>query len=556
MKPPRLNSRSVRQLWKDLQAKRFAVPKLQRNFVWDASRAAKLLDSIYREMPIGSLFLWEIDRRSANLIRQAADVLPAFDASNKQILFVIDGQQRLSVIYQAFEGQRRTNDAGREIDFSRLCFVVRPDAADPSAQRIVYRKPHGREIVSLKDILSPGWKARMPNASRRFRKAIADCRARLLDYPVPLVTVASATLEEIGEVFIRVNSQGMRITSADRAIALMGELDVRAMAYELRQRGRETGLHLSSIDPVLMGFNLVAEKQSPDGDPPKLAAMARRWSRRLEQREAAREEFRRLWDRFQRAFSSAVDYLTSQFPVHDETFLPSANMLATLSVFFFHQRGRPNAFQAQQLRRWFWATGVAQRYTGRGYHRNIVGDAHFFRLLANGSRVRFTLRDQLDPVIDIQGAEYGSRSARARAFFCLLATLKPRYLETGDQIQLSRPAVSHVNARHRHHIYPQRLLRSRVSRRAANSLCNICFLVAHDNSEVGKRRPWKYLADYKTAGQAQFKRVMKSHLIPAEPDAGVWVPSVTKGFNQFRRERLTLICTAFETAAGMRLFRR
>jgi len=39
--------------------RRFAVPKLQRNFVWDPSHAAKLLDSLYRKMPIGSLFLWE-----------------------------------------------------------------------------------------------------------------------------------------------------------------------------------------------------------------------------------------------------------------------------------------------------------------------------------------------------------------------------------------------------------------------------------------------------------------------------------------------------------------
>ena len=35
-----------------LLARRFAVPKLQRNFVRDAGRAVKLLDSIYREMPI------------------------------------------------------------------------------------------------------------------------------------------------------------------------------------------------------------------------------------------------------------------------------------------------------------------------------------------------------------------------------------------------------------------------------------------------------------------------------------------------------------------------
>ena len=35
-----------------LLARRFPVPKLQRNFVWDVGRAAKLLDRIYRETPI------------------------------------------------------------------------------------------------------------------------------------------------------------------------------------------------------------------------------------------------------------------------------------------------------------------------------------------------------------------------------------------------------------------------------------------------------------------------------------------------------------------------
>src|SRR5262245_31873011 len=99
MKPPILSTQTIKSLRRDLQARKFAVPKLQRNFVWDARRAAKLLDSIYHNMPIGSLFLWEMDRKSAHLIRQSAEVLPSFSDSNSHIWFVIDGQQRLSVIF-------------------------------------------------------------------------------------------------------------------------------------------------------------------------------------------------------------------------------------------------------------------------------------------------------------------------------------------------------------------------------------------------------------------------------------------------------------------------
>jgi hypothetical protein len=87
---------------------------------------------------------------------------------------------------------------------------------------------------------------------------------------------------EISEVFIRVNRQGMRITSADRAIALMGKLDVRAMAQELRQKVRDEVFALESIDPILIGFNLISERPALDGSLPKLDTMAQRWSKEIE----------------------------------------------------------------------------------------------------------------------------------------------------------------------------------------------------------------------------------------------------------------------------------
>ena len=556
MRPPVLATWKIRKLRKELQAKRFAVPKLQRNFVWDAGRAARLLDSIYRDMPIGSLFLWEMDRKSALLIRQSADVLPSFNSANSSILFVIDGQQRLSVIYQAFEGQVRQNDAGREIDFGRLCFVVKPDRDDPDAPRVAYRKPQGNEYVSVRDILATDWKPRMPSQAAWFRKRVQDFRDTILDYPMPIVTVRDASLDEIGEVFIRLNSQGMRITSADRAIALMGELDVRAMAEEIRRKVRDEVFALPGIDPILMGFNLVAERPDLDGDPPKLEAIARRWSKRIEHDDSEKKRFRKVWHRFQRSFLVAVDYLHRRFPVHDESYLPSANMLATLTVFFYHHPGPPTAHQAAQIRKWFWATGVAQRYSGRGYHRNIVADARFFERLARGGRARFVFRDYLDPVLDIQAAEYSSRSARTRAFFCMLAARGPRYLDDGQPIPLDSAVVSHANRRHRHHIFPQAQMKNRFPSRVYNGLCNICFLVSQDNLSIGKKLPRSYLSDYRRDSQAQFKHVMRSHLIPVGQQAGVWERGVVKAFKAFRVERLKLICDEFEHQADTKLFRR
>jgi hypothetical protein len=556
MKPAEFTSWTIGKLHAFLIEKRFAVPKLQRNFVWDERRAAKLLDSIYRGMPIGSLFLWEMNQNSGHLIRQSeADILPLFSLDHSKIWFVIDEQQRLSVIHQAFTGEKKENDAGNEIDFGRLCFIVHP-GADKDSPRIVYRKPNGQELVQIRDILAIDWRRRMPNRSKSFLSRINKCRTQLLSYPLPVVMVRKANLEEIGEVFVRVNSQGMRITSADRTIARIGKLDVRAMAQELRQQVRENVFDLATIDPILFGFNLISERPELDSLAPKLDVMAQRWSKRIEENPAALALFKKQWHKYRTAFLSAVDYLHHKFPVYNESFLPSANMLATLSVFFYHHAGQPSPFQAGEIRKWFWTTGVAKRYSGSGYHRNIVADSVFFESLALNKKKYFTFKDYLDPVYDLQNEVYNSGSSCSRAFFCLLAAQNPRYLEGGEFIPLDRATASHSNRKHRHHVFPQAQLRPLFRPRFFNSLCNICFLVSRDNQKIGHSLPRTYLPQYKKASRSIFARVMKSHLIPVGNEGGVWHPGTKVAFKKFRAERLTLICKAFEKEAGIKLFRK
>jgi hypothetical protein len=498
-----------------------------------------------------------MERKSAHLIRQSARVLPPYDDNNKIVWFVIDGQQRLSVLYRAFAGEKCENDSGQEIDFDRICFVVDPDPDDDeSSPRIVYRKPRGKDLVPVRRILAPDWRRWMPAKSASFLKKIKDCRERLLKYVVPVVVVRSATLEEIGEVFVRVNSQGMRITSADRAIALMGKLDVSDMARELRQTLRDQGFWTAGIDPILMGFNLVSEKLTPDSDPPKLEVMARKWSRAVEQNAHQLKVFKKHWDRFKRAFLAAAQYLHEHFPVYDASYLPSANMLSTLSVFFYHHPGQPNSEQAAEIKKWFWATGVGTRYTGGGYHTNIVSDAVLLKALGEGKTRYFRLDQKLDPAADLAYEQYNASSAISRAFFCLLAKQKPRYLDDGHPMPLNCKVISPASAKHRHHIFPRAQLRAVVSRKAYNSLSNICFLVSADNESIGKKLPRHYLAECRENGNGTFKSLMKSHLIPVERGCGVWEMNVARAFRRFRNERLALICKAFEKEAGMKLFQK
>src|SRR4051794_9986504 len=107
MNSPTFQSILVSKIYTYLAEGRFAIPKLQRAFVWNGHKAAKLLDSMHRGMPIGALTIWETSKKNKDLLRHSLHILPSFQDHNKSVWFILDGQQRLSVLHQVSIGGER-----------------------------------------------------------------------------------------------------------------------------------------------------------------------------------------------------------------------------------------------------------------------------------------------------------------------------------------------------------------------------------------------------------------------------------------------------------------
>lgn len=193
-----LESQSLAKLHKLLYQGQFAVPKLQRVFVWNGTKAAKLLDSLYRAMPIGALTIWDAPRSSRHLLRASASVIPPFNDANNRVWFVLDGQQRLSVLHRVLEGGVVTNGKHIQVDFAKLVFRV-TDGEDVA--RFQYRKPVSREWISVTEILASNWKSRLVGLSTGQLRRAEVCRNKLLKYPVPIVKVEMDTIDEARELF-------------------------------------------------------------------------------------------------------------------------------------------------------------------------------------------------------------------------------------------------------------------------------------------------------------------------------------------------------------------
>src|SRR3990167_11533888 len=84
------------------------VPRFQRDFVWERSKIVALLDSIYKEYPIGSFFLWETTGKYNLFYRDLPElgITPPKPRADEKLKFILDGQQRICSLFAAWYGIR------------------------------------------------------------------------------------------------------------------------------------------------------------------------------------------------------------------------------------------------------------------------------------------------------------------------------------------------------------------------------------------------------------------------------------------------------------------
>ncbi|HEX6101247.1 MAG TPA: DUF262 domain-containing protein [Thermoanaerobaculia bacterium] len=544
-----LERMKLSKLLRAVDERRFAIPKLQREFVWDGPKAARLLDSIVRGMPVGTIMVWQAPRTERLHLRQNYHILPPFDPKHLTVWFLMDGQQRLSVLHHVREGDVRPNARRRDIDFKRVVLSLEGENA---GQVVHYRKPVEETFVSLSDVLSSRWRTLLRSLPKRKFARVAEVRQAVLDYSMFLM-FQRASIEDVREAFLRINTQGMKISNADAIFARAEDLHLRDVLHEVRD-GLDEAFRDIGEQPVLFAMLSVRGDSEARGD-----ALERALTR-LEQQVTAnpslRKSLERTWRQLRECFGKAVDYLRQNYKILNLEYLYSDYMIAILALFFYRNGGRnADAYQREQINRWFWSTTVSSRYSGRNFNRYIRKDVEYFTKLAEGGRVPFRFAPEADRR-DVTRAQYQSRTGITSACYSLLLLRRPvSIMDDGlNEIPLERYATR-ANRKDRHHIFPAGLMsRFEQPPKDYNSIANIALLTAQENQRIGRKQPRSYL-DSVRDNEKTFRAKMNRHLIPCGSDSAVWDEDLAGGFRRFLRQRTGLICKELEELAGMPLFR-
>lgn len=217
---------SVVGLIEDIKQGEVALPDIQRPFVWGASKVRDLLDSMYKGFPVGYLLFWETG------VEVGARQIGTVAKQRAPRLLIVDGQQRLTSLYAVITGSEIVKDDYSE---GRIRIAFRPDdatfavadaATDQDPEFIpdvsALWVPGRRKNVVRAYLERLGTKRELDDAEKDRLDEAIDRVHDLRDYPFTAVELASSVEEEqVAEVFVRINSEGVILNQADFILTLM-----------------------------------------------------------------------------------------------------------------------------------------------------------------------------------------------------------------------------------------------------------------------------------------------------------------------------------------------
>ena len=204
---------NVQQLVSRLESGTISLPEFQRGYVWNNPKVTALMESLYRDYPIGMITVW--DTR-------------ADDGQHRQL--IVDGQQRLGSIYACYTNEiPQMHQLAAKKPPVGLYFNLNTEDFKFATQRERNREPMW---ISVSKVLSGGeqedleWRQQI-QASDNFdskKQLTYDQRVSavrtIAKKDIPIEEIASnRTVNEVQEMFDRINRLGRKPTRGELEMA-------------------------------------------------------------------------------------------------------------------------------------------------------------------------------------------------------------------------------------------------------------------------------------------------------------------------------------------------
>jgi hypothetical protein len=519
----------VQELITEIRKGQLQLPEFQRGYVWSTDKVRAFVESLYRGHPTGHLLLWHAYRPVA--VKGSTASQPG----NSRLL--LDGQQRLTSLYVLFEGKKPPFYEGEDLFFN-LYFNIQTEEFHFYQKGLMANNPAWRGVHQLfKDGIN-GVLARIPKMEPAERQVVQDHLARLgqLDsirnhlYQVDELKDDTLEIDDVVEIFNRVNSAGTPLSRADLAMAHVCIKWPQAR-HELGQFAAAMAIHGFRIEPEY----LIRAIAGATGETVNFTPTFNR---------IPAEKFIEAWPKVRASYEYLVNILRDHAFVDRISDLPTPLVVVPLLVYLARKNSTfGSAQERDRFIRWMFLANIWSRYAGQTDTRlqrdvyALAGDNPTEKLIEGILSDRG--RIELEPK-DLEGK--GPQTAIYKFSYILARAQEAQDWFTGTT--LYSKAIGKSNGLESHHIFPKAVLRKNgygtaELRHLVNEVGNRAFLTRKANRAIAIKYPTNYLS----VVEKKFPGALKAQCVPLEPD--LWKLTHYRQFLYQRRKLLAKAMNRF-----------
>lgn len=551
------HDKKLDDLLKMVEEGKAQLPDFQRSWVWDDTKICKLIESITSGFPMGAaMFL----ANGGEHIRFKYRMFEGVESDNNVTpeWLVLDGQQRLTTLYQVLRSKKATNtrfETNRDATIRRFYYLDIRKCLDPNADRLdaivsVSDKKQqttniGRTVTldlstrekEFENLMFPlnitfsandtdDWRYDMEDYylnnreySLLFREFSQKILRPILAYSMPVIQLDKETPKEaVCQIFENVNTGGVPLTVFELVTATFA-----ADGHELRKDWEEIEHSFSQkvnceLLREISGANFLAAmallvsyyKRVDSGNDERVAVTCKKRDvLRLELK-----DYKKYHDALVQGFGDAANFLVHQ-GIYRSRDLPYTSQLIPLAAIYAYDNENSKLLNLgtnqNLLAQWYWCGVMGELYGGANEARFALDILGVFRWMNGGEKPDTVYRSSIQPtrLLTMQTRN----SAAYKGIMALILQDSPLDFMTGNRMDIASYIDEEADI---HHIFPQAYCeKQNLPRIKWNSVINKTPIYASSNRSIGGHAPSVYIGTMANKGleQDKIKTAITSHKV-------------------------------------------
>lgn len=589
------NDTDLRILLDNLEQGIIQLPEFQRDWVWDDKKICKLIESLTSGFPMGALMFLE---NGGDSVKFKYRLFTGVDKNRESVIpndLVLDGQQRLTTLYQVLKSKQPTEtriETNRDKKINRFYYLDICKCINPNVDRLdaIISVPETRKLTTnigrevTLDLSTPekeyenmmfplnivfssnereewllelisryGRDSKEMEAYRQFKKEVLE---KIEQYKIPVIQLTKDTSREaVCQIFENVNTGGEPLTVFELVTAMFAaeKFDLRKDWEHIKNyfagddgyaplgRSKRNNYLLWDVEETnfLQAVTLLVSYQNSIKNPDLAVSCKKRDVLKLRL-----SDYLSVRDSVVKGFDDAANFLIHQ-GVHSEYLIPYVSQYIPLAAIFAYDNTHNHLLSIQnnldKLARWYWCGVFGELYGSANETRYALDIVEFFNWISGAevpdtvSRASF-LATRLLTLRTRNSAAY-------KGVLALILKQAPLDFMTAQQMSIATYLDEETDI---HHIFPAHYCEeNKLPEKKWNSVINKTCIYASTNRSIGGRAPSEYIGTMSKKGlnQDSIDKALASHLLE---------PSLLRNddFDAFITDRATKLLDCIATAMG------